>query len=417
MSLAIARPADGLTVRRALGRGRDLEARARDRAGALAGLDHPAVLTPAQIEVDAQGTVSVVQPRLDGMDLAELAGRRRPLALEECIWLGVRLGEALEAMHAAGIVHGDVAPANVLVGQDRAVLVDTMGALLTGERGTPGFRAPERLDGATAPGDVCSLGLLLRWCASADAAARIEAWTAPMVVRDPGSRPPAQVVVRALNRCAPAAPVVMPMMADVVSATRARVAERTERIAAGRSWRARRWALRTAGAVAVAACAVGIVVAVPRAVDAALPAPQPSVLTDAGAAPVREASQPPADEDGAADAAIAITQARFDALAAGSGEQLDAIPANGAVAQDMARLAARLQGGGLRYEGLTVGEISVRGVELADARARVSVDYVVGAHRVIDGATTWDQGAYEQRIVMELEWQDGWAVSAVSARE
>lgn len=417
MSLTTDRPANGLTLRRALGRGGDLEVRARDRAAALAGLDHPGVATPAEIEVDAQGTVTVVQPRLEGLDLAELASRRRPLALEECIWLGVRLGEALEAMHAAGIVHGDVSPANVLLGQDGPVLVDTMSGVLTGEVGTPGFRAPERVAGATAPGDVCSLGLLLRWCASADAAARIEAWTAPMVVRDPQSRPPAHVVVRALNRCAPAAPVVMPVAADVVSATRARVAERTERIAAGRSWRARRWALRAAGAAAVATCAVGIVVAVPRAVDAALPGPQPSVLTDVGAASASAAPEVATGEDGAAAAAIAITQARFDALAAGDADELSAVPASGDVAQEMARLAARLREGGLRYEGLALGEISVVEVDVADATARVSVDYAVGAHRVIDGATSRDQGAYEQRIVMELQWQGGWAVSAVSARE
>ncbi len=66
---------------------------------------------------------------------------------------------ALATIHAAGLVHGDVAPQNVLVGEDRAVLVDLGLAMATGARGTPAYMAPEALAGVVEPrSDLYGLG-------------------------------------------------------------------------------------------------------------------------------------------------------------------------------------------------------------------------------------------------------------------
>ena len=76
------------------------------------------------------------------------------------IWsLLADLAGALAVIHASGLVHGDVAPQNILLAQDRAVLVDLGLASGAGARGTPAFMAPEALAGhVDARGDLYGLG-------------------------------------------------------------------------------------------------------------------------------------------------------------------------------------------------------------------------------------------------------------------
>ena len=67
---------------------------------------------------------------------------------------------ALATIHAAGLVHGDVAPQNILLADDeRAVLVDLGLGSGTGARGTPAYMAPEALAGDVEPrSDLYGLG-------------------------------------------------------------------------------------------------------------------------------------------------------------------------------------------------------------------------------------------------------------------
>ncbi|MFW2514470.1 protein kinase domain-containing protein [Demequina sp. SO4-13] len=388
---------DARVVTRAVGTGPEVLARVTDRVRSLREVTHKGVLVPSSVGVASGDQVVVTVPWLEGVDLAELETRRGPLSAGECVWLGVRIAAALEELHRRGIAHGDVAPANVVVANGRVVIVDTVGGCLDDERGTVGFRAPERAAGATAAGDAYSLGALLRWCVTDRDSIPIEAWTAPLVVGDPGSRPPVDVAARALASCAREEPVTVPQRSEVVSAVRARASERTERIASGRSWRLRRIAVRVGAGVGLAAIAAAGVVAVPRLVD--------SIAPESAAAATGVPLQAP--ERAAAD----LTSQRIDALASGDGEGLMATVGDGPLAGETAELARRLDEGLARYEGL---EVEVRDVAVTEHSGKAStatVRYAVTDHHIVTPEGSVAVPGYEQRVELELRWDGRWTVA------
>lgn len=116
--------------------------------------------------------LAVVLDLVDGGSLASVVAARGRLSVGESVTVLAPVARALGELHALGVVHGDVAPGNVLFRRDgRPLLADLGVASVVGDVpgalfGTEGFVAPEVLDhgrvGAAA--DVYAVGALAWWC-------------------------------------------------------------------------------------------------------------------------------------------------------------------------------------------------------------------------------------------------------------
>ena len=141
-------------------------------ARTAARLNHPAVVTIFDV-VEADGSPWIVMELVEARSLDQVLTEEGPLQPHQAADLGARVLGALACAHAAGILHRDVKPSNVLLGPDgRAVLTDFGIATLEGDSGltqagmvmgTPGFTAPERIRGvpASPASDLWSLGATL----------------------------------------------------------------------------------------------------------------------------------------------------------------------------------------------------------------------------------------------------------------
>lgn len=150
---------------------RDLRQQRQEMA-LLARLDHPGLVRLHDGGVVAECPF-VVTDLIEGPTLAERIATGPPLAPGAVRRLGAHLADALAYVHAAGIVHRDVKPANVLLGKGGRPRLADFGIARTLEAtaatadgcvvGTAAYLAPEQVRGeVVAPAtDVYALGLVL----------------------------------------------------------------------------------------------------------------------------------------------------------------------------------------------------------------------------------------------------------------
>jgi serine/threonine protein kinase len=166
-------------IRAELAEDERFRARFRAESRTAASVEHPRVVTVFGAG-ERDGLLYVAMRYVPGTDLGRLISAEGPLDAEGAADLIAQVGEGLDAVHAAGLVHRDVKPANVIVGEPdpgerrgAAYLTDfglakamasTAGLTATGEViGTVDYMAPEQIEGrrVDARTDVYALGCLL----------------------------------------------------------------------------------------------------------------------------------------------------------------------------------------------------------------------------------------------------------------
>ncbi|PWI10922.1 serine/threonine protein kinase [Streptomyces sp. NWU339] len=149
-----------------------LLARTRAEARAAARINHSAVVTVHDV-LEHDGRPWIVMELVEGRSLADAVKERERVEPREAARVGLWVLRALRAAHAAGVVHRDVKPGNVLLGGDGRVLLTDFGiAQIEGDTaitrtgevvGSVDYLAPERIRGQD-PGpssDLWALGATL----------------------------------------------------------------------------------------------------------------------------------------------------------------------------------------------------------------------------------------------------------------
>ncbi len=159
--------------------------------GSLSG--HPNVVAVHDAGTTADGRPYLAMELLPAGSLAERLAREGRLAADDVLAIGSQLASALAAAHRAGVLHRDVKPENVLLGEDGtpklgdfgiAVVADTHQTATGVVLGTVLHAAPEVLTGAraTEASDVYSLASTLDTLLRGRAAYRGEPGEGPLPV-------------------------------------------------------------------------------------------------------------------------------------------------------------------------------------------------------------------------------------------
>ena len=174
--LSISRKVALKVLHREFTRDHEFVQRFHQEARLAAALNHPAITTVFDFDQGEDGSLFIVMEYLEGTLLSEVIRRDGALDVGRAVRLGVQIADGLGAAHAAGVIHRDVKPQNIMVltPGDRVKLMDfgiarmgdTGAAHLTRAgalMGTPHYMAPEQIEGRpiTVKTDIYAFGVVL----------------------------------------------------------------------------------------------------------------------------------------------------------------------------------------------------------------------------------------------------------------
>lgn len=154
---------------------------AREAEAAIS-LNHPGLVSVYEHGVTADGTPFLIMDFIDGENLADTLAKDGKIEISRTVHLFTQVIEALQHVHAAGLVHRDIKPRNIILyktetGEESIKLVDfgiakeagqvgatTFGVTQTGEfLGSPLYMSPEQCHGAELNhrSDIYSAGCVL----------------------------------------------------------------------------------------------------------------------------------------------------------------------------------------------------------------------------------------------------------------
>lgn len=146
--------------------------RFRREASAAAGLNHPNIVSVYD-RGETDGSYYIVMELLRGPDLKQVIRERGPLPPLEAIDYALQILAALGAAHRRDVVHRDIKPQNVMVGEDGRLKVTDFGIARAGTAsgmteagsviGTAQYLSPEQARGedVTAASDCYAVGIVL----------------------------------------------------------------------------------------------------------------------------------------------------------------------------------------------------------------------------------------------------------------
>jgi serine/threonine-protein kinase len=339
-------------------------ARFRAEAQHAALLTHPhiaAVFDYGEVRTGSPGVplAYLVLELVDGESLAGVLTRTPVLGVERTLDVVRQTADGLAAAHAAGVVHRDVKPANLLVRRDGLVKITDFGiarstssasVTATGQvLGTAHYLSPEQAMGqpSTPASDVYALGVVAYECLTGRRAfdgenpvqiavkhtreepaplpahipAAVRALVERAMAKDPAARFPDGAALRdAVDRVvsgAPTAPVARPTRTAVLPAVPAATALGAR---PGRAAPRRRWLLPALAALAVVV--VGVAVLVAALAGGSTP--------PAGGDPARPTSTSPTGIEVAADEYVGRPVADVQAALIGTGLQVRLVPVQSA---------------------------------------------------------------------------------------
>jgi eukaryotic-like serine/threonine-protein kinase len=147
-------------------------ARAMREARTSAALNHTNIVSIYDV-VEERDHIWLVMEYVASRTLGEILAEDGPLPPERAVWIGAQIAEGLAAAHAAGTIHRDVKPGNILVTREQVAKLSDFGIARAHDQGqltrsglitgTPAYFSPElaRGEDPTPAADVWALGATL----------------------------------------------------------------------------------------------------------------------------------------------------------------------------------------------------------------------------------------------------------------